>query len=41
MMVRDREGLEEAACECYGIINQLFARVFDGWPQNKSRMIVD
>ena len=39
MMIRDREGLEEGACECYGIINQLFARVFDGWPEMKKQKV--
>lgn len=30
MRVTNREGLEDGVCECYEIINKLFARIFNG-----------
>ena len=30
MTVKDREGLEEASCECYAIVRSEFDRLLDG-----------
>jgi CRP-like cAMP-binding protein len=36
--VVDREGLEEASCECYGVVKQQFLRILGqntGWPEKQ------
>jgi DNA-binding transcriptional regulator YhcF (GntR family) len=39
MRITNREGLEDGVCECYGIINQMFDRVFGGWPAKQRQNI--
>jgi CRP-like cAMP-binding protein len=39
MRITNREGLEDSVCECYGIINQMFDRVFGGWPEKQRQNI--
>lgn len=35
VVVEDRQGLEAAACECYSIVQQRFARLFSGYELNR------
>jgi hypothetical protein len=34
VVIENRQGLEAAACECYAIVEQRFARLFSGYQMN-------
>jgi CRP-like cAMP-binding protein len=40
VVIENRQGLEEAACECYGIVQQRFERLFAAHPLNGAAALV-